>query len=78
MDDGVISWDEQGNLQFIKPRRRESCALTRRQVREGQSRTLNVTRRIATSNKTGTSAQHVEATFESQHQFIDAVITLNR
>lgn len=37
MDDGVISWDEQGNLQFINARRRGSYALTRRQVRDGQS-----------------------------------------
>lgn len=37
MDDGVISWDEQGHLQFINAGRRGSCALTRRQVREGRS-----------------------------------------
>lgn len=37
MDDGVISWDEQGNLQFINAQWRGSCALTRRQVRDGQS-----------------------------------------
>ncbi|MFP1451923.1 hypothetical protein ACLB1N_06850 [Escherichia coli] len=37
MDDGVISWDDRVICNLLMPRRRGSCALTRRQVRDGQS-----------------------------------------
>ena len=58
MDDGVISWDEQGNLQFINA---QAARVLRLDATASQGRAItelfNVTRRIATSNKTGTSAQ---------------------
>ncbi|EFZ39392.1 PTS-dependent dihydroxyacetone kinase operon regulatory domain protein, partial [Escherichia coli EPECa14] len=77
MDDGVISWDEQGNLQFINA---QAARVLRLDATASQGRAitelLTLPAVLQQAIKQAHPLKHVEATFESQHQFIDAVITL--
>ncbi|EFB2825930.1 PTS-dependent dihydroxyacetone kinase operon transcriptional regulator DhaR [Escherichia coli] len=77
MDDGVISWDEQGNLQFINA---QAARVLRLDVTASQGRAitelLTLPAVLQQAIKQAHPLKHVEATFESQHQFIDTVITL--
>lgn len=77
MDDGVISWDEQGNLQFINA---QAARVLRLDATASQGRAitelLTLPAVLQQAIKQSHPLKHVEATFESQHQFIDAVITL--
>ncbi|HGF5555710.1 TPA: PTS-dependent dihydroxyacetone kinase operon transcriptional regulator DhaR [Klebsiella quasipneumoniae subsp. similipneumoniae] len=77
MDDGVMAWNEQGVLQFLNV---QAARLLHLDAQASQGKniadlvTLPALLRRAIKHARGLN--HVEVTFESQHQFIDAVITL--
>ncbi len=77
MDDGVISWDEQGHLQFINT---QAARVLRLDATASQGRPitelLTLPAVVQQAIKQAHPLKHVEAAFESQHQFIDTVITL--
>lgn len=77
MDDGVMAWNEQGVLQFLNVQAATFLHLDA-QVSQGKTLselvTLPALLRRAIKHARGLS--HTEVTFECQHQFIDAVITL--
>ena len=56
--------------------RRCFCISMRRPVREKHSRSAQSPHAAARAIKHARGLNHVEVTFESQHQFVDAVITL--
>ncbi|SNY58841.1 dihydroxyacetone kinase operon transcriptional regulator DhaR [Enterobacter sp. CC120223-11] len=77
MDDGVMAWNESGGLQFMNL---QAAKLLHLDGQTSQGRNIHdlltlpaVLRRAI---KQARELNHVEVTFESQHQFIDAVITL--
>ncbi len=74
MDDGVMAWNEQGYCNFSMFRRRDCCILMPAGKNIADLVTLPALLRRAIKHARGLN--HVEVTFESQHQFIDAVITL--
>ncbi|MCH9269120.1 MULTISPECIES: dihydroxyacetone kinase operon transcriptional regulator DhaR [Pantoea] len=77
MDDGVMAWNEQGVLQFLNAqaaRQLHLDALTSQGKNIADLITLPALLRRAIKQVQG--LKHVEVTFESQHQFVDAVITL--
>lgn len=77
MDDGVMAWNEQGVLQFLNV---QAARLLHLDAQASQGKniadlvTLPALLRRAIKHARGLN--HVEVTFESQHQFVDAVITL--
>ena len=77
MDDGVMAWNEQGVLQFLNV---QAARLLHLDAQASQGKniadlvTLPALLRRAIKHARGLN--HVEVAFESQHQFIDAVITL--
>lgn len=77
MDDGVMAWNEQGVLQFLNV---QAATLLHLDAQASQGKNINelvtlpaVLRRAIKHTR---GLNHVEVTFESQHQFVDAVITL--
>ncbi|WP_205952739.1 dihydroxyacetone kinase operon transcriptional regulator DhaR [Pantoea stewartii] len=77
MDDGVMAWNEQGVLQFLNARAARMLhlnALTSQGKMLADLVTLPALLRRAITQVQ--ALKHVEVTFESQHQFVDAVITL--
>lgn len=77
MDDGVMTWNAQGNLQFINA---QAARWLHLDATAAQGKNINELLTMPTVLMRAISQQrplhHVEATFESQHQFVDAVITL--
>ncbi|MDU5714663.1 MAG: dihydroxyacetone kinase operon transcriptional regulator DhaR [Citrobacter freundii] len=77
MDDGVMAWNEQGVLQFINAR---AALLLHLDAQASQGKNihdlLNLPMLLRRAIKHARGLNHVEVTFESQHQFVDAVITL--
>lgn len=77
MDDGVMAWNEQGVLQFLNAR---AALLLHLDAQASQGKNindlLNLPMLLRRAIKHARGLNHVEVTFESQHQFIDAVITL--
>ena len=71
MDDGVISWDEQGNLQFINA---QAARVLRLDATASQGRAitelLTLPAVLQQAIKQAHPLKHVEATFESQHQLM--------
>lgn len=77
MDDGVMAWNEQGVLQFLNAQAARLLhldALTSQGKNIADLITLPALLRRAIKQVQG--LKHVEVSFESQHQFVDAVITL--
>lgn len=77
MDDGVMAWNEQGVLQFLNAqaaRQLHLDVLTSQGKNIADLITLPALLRRAIKQVEG--LKHVEVTFKSQHQFVDAVITL--
>lgn len=77
MDDGVMAWNEQGVLQFLNVQAANMLHLDN-QVSQGKniSELLTLPALLRRAIKHAKALNHAEVTFESQHQFIDAVITL--
>lgn len=77
MDDGVMAWNEQGVLQFLNAR---AATLLHLDAQASQGRNINelvtLPALLRRAIKHARGLNHVEVTFESQHQFVDAVITL--
>lgn len=77
MDDGVMAWNEQGVLQFLNAR---AAQLLHLDVQASQGKSIHDLLILPTllrrAIKHARGLNHVEVTFESQHQFVDAVITL--
>lgn len=77
MDDGVMTWDKQGVVQFMNP---QAAALLLLDAASCQGKTLmdlvTLPALLRRAIKKGHSLSHVEVTFESGHQFIDVVVTL--
>ena len=77
MDDGVMAWNEQGVLQFLNAR---AALLLHLDAQASQGKNindlLNLPMLLRRAIKHARGLNHVEVTFESQHQFVDAVITL--
>ncbi|MEX3019452.1 dihydroxyacetone kinase operon transcriptional regulator DhaR [Kluyvera sp. STS39-E] len=77
MDDGVMAWNEQGILQFINP---QAARLLRLDGQASQGKNLDdlvtLPALLRRAIKHARPLSHAEVTFESQHQFIDAVVTL--
>lgn len=77
MDDGVMAWNEQGVLQFLNV---QAATLLHLDTQASQGRNINelltLPALLRRAIKQARGLNHVEVTFESQHQFIDAVITL--
>lgn len=77
MVDGVMAWNEQGTLQFLNAQAARLLHLDA-QSSQGKNITDLVTLPAVLQRAIRQMRQlnHVEVTFESQHQFVDAVITL--
>ncbi|HEM6828727.1 TPA: PTS-dependent dihydroxyacetone kinase operon transcriptional regulator DhaR [Citrobacter koseri] len=77
MDDGVMAWNEQGVLQFLNARAATMLHLDT-QASKGKNihDLVNLPALLRRAIKHARGLSHVEVTFESQHQFVDAVITL--
>ena len=77
MDDGVMAWNEQGGVAVPQCARGAAFA-SRRTGQPGQNihDLLNLPMLLRRAIKHARGLNHVEVTFESQHQFVDAVITL--
>jgi transcriptional activator for dhaKLM operon len=77
MDDGVMAWNEQGVLQFLNVQAATLLHLDA-QVSQGKnlSELVTLPALLRRAIKHARGLNHTEVTFESQHQFIDAVITL--
>ena len=77
MDDGVMAWNEQGVLQFLNIQAATFLHLDV-QVSQGKifSELVTLPPLLRRAIKHARGLNHTEVTFESQHQFIDAVITL--
>ena len=77
MDDGVMAWNEQGILQFLNP---QAARLLHLDAQACQGKNINdlvtLPALLRRATKQARSLSHAEVTFESQHQFVDAVITL--
>lgn len=77
MDDGVMARNEQGVLQFLNAR---AALLLHLDAQASQGKNihdlLNLPMLLRRAIKHARGLNHVEVTFESQHQFVDAVITL--
>ncbi|WP_042287662.1 dihydroxyacetone kinase operon transcriptional regulator DhaR [Citrobacter sedlakii] len=77
MDDGVMTWNAQGHVQFINAR---AARLLHLDVAAAQGKSLTelftLPAVLVRAVRQHRPLHHVEATFESQHQFVDAVITL--
>lgn len=77
MDDGVMTWNAQGSLQFINA---QAARLLHLDVTAAHGKNLNelltLPSVLVRAIRHQRPLHHVEATFESQHQFIDTVITL--
>lgn len=77
MDAGVMAWNEQGVLQFLNV---QAATMLYLDNQRSQGRNLNELITLPTllrrAIKHAKVLNHAEVTFESQHQFIDAVITL--
>ncbi|VTR54519.1 DNA-binding transcriptional regulator DhaR [Serratia fonticola] len=77
VDDGVLAWDHRGYLQYINPRAAAMLKLHEQQSQGkplAQLLTLPALLNRAISQRQ--PLQHVEVTFESQGQFIAALLTL--
>ncbi|MBC3249012.1 PTS-dependent dihydroxyacetone kinase operon transcriptional regulator DhaR [Serratia fonticola] len=77
VDDGVMAWDHRGYLQYINPRAAAMLKLHEQQSQGkplAQLLTLPALLNRAISQRQ--PLQHVEVTFESQGQFIAALLTL--
>ncbi|PKE31410.1 PTS-dependent dihydroxyacetone kinase operon transcriptional regulator DhaR [Rahnella sp. AA] len=77
MDDGVMAWNEQGILQFLNVQAATLLHLDA-QVSQGKnlSELVTLPALLRRAIKQARALNHTEVTFESQRQFIDAVITL--
>ncbi|MDU4432485.1 MAG: dihydroxyacetone kinase operon transcriptional regulator DhaR [Pluralibacter gergoviae] len=77
MDAGMMAWNEQGQLQFLNVQAATLLHLDA-QASLGRSLTELVTLPplLRRAIKQGRALNHAEVTFESQHQFVDTVITL--
>lgn len=77
MDDGVMAWNEAGILQFLNPQAARLLHLDA-QACQGKNIADLVTlpALLRRAIKHARPLSHAEVTFESQHQFVDAVITL--
>ena len=77
MDDGVMAWNEQGVLQFLNV---QAATLLHLDAQTSQGKNINelvtLPALLRRAIKHARALNHAEVTFESQHQFIDAVITL--
>ncbi|WP_434583014.1 dihydroxyacetone kinase operon transcriptional regulator DhaR [Klebsiella sp. R390] len=77
MDDGVMAWNEQGVLQFINV---QAARLLHLDAQASQGKNIHdlvmLPALLRRAIKHARALNHAEVTFESQHQFIDAVITL--
>lgn len=77
MDDGVMAWNEQGILQFLNV---QAATLLHLDAQASQGKNINelvtLPALLRRAIKHARGLNHVEVTFESQHQFVDAVITL--
>ncbi|ALR75628.1 dihydroxyacetone kinase operon transcriptional regulator DhaR [[Enterobacter] lignolyticus] len=77
MDDGVMTWNEQGILQFVNV---QAATLLHLDPQASHGKNLNelvtLPALLRRAIKQARGLKHVEVTFESQHQFIDSVITL--
>lgn len=77
MDDGVMAWNEQGILQFLNVR---AAMLLHLDAQSSQGKNiyelLTFPPLLRRAIKHARGLNHVEVTFESQHQFVDAVVTL--
>ncbi|WP_256852901.1 dihydroxyacetone kinase operon transcriptional regulator DhaR [Pantoea sp. Fr+CA_20] len=77
MDDGVMAWNEQGVLQFLNA---QAARLLHLDALSSQGRNIadliTLPALLRRAIKQAQGLKHVEVTFESQHQFVDAVITL--
>ena len=77
MDSGVMAWNEQGLLQFLNVQ-----AATQLHLDVPASLGKNLTDLVTLppllrrAIRHGRGLSHAEVTFESQHQFVDAVVTL--
>ena len=77
MDAGVMAWNEEGKVQFLNAGAAQQLHLEA-QASLGKNISDLVTLPALLRRAIGQprALNHVEVTFESQHQFIDAVITL--
>lgn len=77
MNDGVLAWDSQGIVQFLNPQAAE-LLLLQPQLSQGQplQELITLPALLRRSIRKRQRLNHVEVTFESQHQFIDLVVTL--
>ncbi|BDH46060.1 sigma-54-dependent Fis family transcriptional regulator [Salmonella enterica subsp. enterica serovar Choleraesuis] len=77
MDDGVMAWNEQGALQFLNL---QAASLLHLDAQSCQGKNLaelvTLPPLLKRAIKHARPLSHAEVTFESQHQFVDAVITL--
>ncbi|BDD53486.1 MULTISPECIES: dihydroxyacetone kinase operon transcriptional regulator DhaR [Enterobacteriaceae] len=77
MDDGVMAWNEQGVLQFLNM---QAATLLHLDAQVSQGKNINelvtLPALLRRAIKQARGLNHVEVIFESQHQFVDAVITL--
>ncbi|MBJ3814982.1 PTS-dependent dihydroxyacetone kinase operon transcriptional regulator DhaR [Shimwellia pseudoproteus] len=77
MDDGVMAWNEQGVLQFLNP---QAASLLHLDAQSCQGKNIadlvTLPALLRRAIKHARPLNHAEVTFESQHQFVDAVITL--
>ena len=77
MDDGVMAWNEQGVLQFLNV---QAATLLHLDAQTSQGKNINelvtLPALLRRAIKHARALNHAEVTFESHHQFIDAVITL--
>lgn len=77
MDDGVMAWNEQGVLQFLNVQAARTLHLDT-QASQGKniSDLVTLPALLRRAIKHAHAVNHAGVTFESQHQFIDAVVTL--
>ena len=77
MDDGVMAWNEQGVLQFLNL---QAASLLHLDAQSCQGKNIadlvTLPALLRRAIKHAKPLNHAEVTFESQHQFVDAVITL--
>ena len=77
MDDGVMAWNGEGILQFLNL---QAATLLHLHAQSSQGKNINdlltLPALLRRAVKQARGLNHVEVTFEIQHQFVDAVITL--
>ena len=77
MDAGVMAWNEEGTLQFLNARAAAQLHLeAQASLGKNISDLVTLPTLLRRAIRQPRELNHVEVTFESQHQFVDAVITL--